>query len=51
MNRDILSMTLDELINEFAECSIPKFRAKQVYEWLHRQIGRASCRERVSSPV
>ena len=38
MNRDILSMTLDELINEFAECSIPKFRAKQVYEWLHRHL-------------
>ena len=33
---DILSMTQEELIESFKENSIPAFRAKQVYEWLHK---------------
>lgn len=33
---DILSLSLDELISVFSELELPKFRAKQVYEWLHK---------------
>lgn len=36
MMRDILSMTFDEISNEFQLLNYPKFRAKQVYEWLHK---------------
>ena len=38
MNRDILSMTLEEMMVAFEELKIQKFRAKQVYEWLHRHL-------------
>lgn len=38
MNRDILSMTFDELSDEFAFFGYPKYRAKQVYEWLHKHL-------------
>ena len=38
MSLDILSMTLEELIAEFDGLNIPKFRAKQVYEWLHKHL-------------
>ena len=38
MNRDILSMTFDELSGEFSALGIPKFRAKQIYEWLHKHL-------------
>ena len=38
MSRDILSMTLEELTAEFEGLKIPKFRAKQVYEWLHKHL-------------
>ncbi len=38
MNRDILSMTFDELSDEFSALGIPKFRAKQIYEWLHKHL-------------
>ena len=38
MSLDILSMTLEELTAEFEEMKIPKFRAKQVYEWLHKHL-------------
>lgn len=38
MNRDILSMTLEEMTDAFSEMGIQKFRAKQVYEWLHRHL-------------
>lgn len=38
MSRDILSMTLEEMTNSFADMGIQKFRAKQVYEWLHRHL-------------
>ena len=33
---DILSLSIDELISVFSELGLPKFRAKQVYEWLHK---------------
>lgn len=38
MNRDILSMTYEELSEEFSALGIQKFRAKQVYEWLHKHL-------------
>ncbi|MBQ8014652.1 MAG: 23S rRNA (adenine(2503)-C(2))-methyltransferase RlmN [Clostridia bacterium] len=38
MSRDILSMTFEELSAEFSALGIQKFRAKQVYEWLHRHL-------------
>ena len=34
--KDIKSMTLAELAEELAELGEPKFRAKQVYTWVHR---------------
>lgn len=33
---DILSMTFDEMSQAFRENSIQGYRAKQVYEWIHR---------------
>ena len=43
MKQDIKSMTLAELQDAFAALGEPKFRAKQVFTWLHRgvEIGRA----------
>lgn len=38
MSRDILSMTLDEMTQSFTDCGIQKFRAKQIYEWLHKHL-------------
>ncbi len=38
MTADILSMTLEELTAEFSQMRIQKFRAKQVYEWLHKHL-------------
>ena len=38
MTADILSLTLEELSEQFAELGIQKFRAKQVYEWLHKHL-------------
>ncbi|MBR0112562.1 MAG: 23S rRNA (adenine(2503)-C(2))-methyltransferase RlmN [Clostridia bacterium] len=35
---DILSMSLDEVTAAFKENSIQAFRAKQVYEWLHKHL-------------
>ncbi len=34
---DILSLTLSELQQKITELGEPKFRAKQIYEWLHRK--------------
>ena len=36
MKQDIKSMTLAELQGAFAALGEPKFRAKQVFTWLHR---------------
>ena len=38
MSLDILSMNFEELSNEFTLLGYPKFRAKQVYEWLHKHF-------------
>lgn len=38
---DILSMTFDELLSAFKEKNIQSFRAKQVYEWLHRHLAQS----------
>lgn len=38
MSRDILSMTFEELTEEFSALNIQKFRTKQVYEWLHKHL-------------
>ena len=38
MTADILSLTLEELSEQFAELGIQKFRAKQVYEWMHKHL-------------
>ena len=35
MKQDIKSMTLAELQDAFAALGEPKFRAKQVFAWLH----------------
>lgn len=38
MNKtDILSLTLTELTEALAEAGEPKFRGKQLYEWLHKK--------------
>ncbi len=36
MKKDILSLNLDELTNEITSLGQPKFRAKQIYRWLHK---------------
>ncbi len=38
MKKDILSLTLDELTNEIIQLGQPKFRAKQIYRWLHKSF-------------
>lgn len=35
---DIKSRNLEELTMEFTDLGLPKFRAKQVYEWLHVKL-------------
>ena len=36
MKTDIKSLTFAQLNNEIAELWLPKFRAKQIFEWLHK---------------
>ena len=36
MKKDILSLNLSELTEEIAALGQPKFRAKQIYRWLHK---------------
>ena len=36
MKQDLKSMTLAEMQDAFAAIGEPKFRAKQVFTWLHR---------------
>lgn len=36
--RDILSMSLDELSEEIKSLGEPKYRAKQIYSWLHSSL-------------
>ena len=35
--KDIVSMNFEELSSEFKEMGLPKFRATQVYDWLHKK--------------
>lgn len=35
---DIKSMTLDELTEFVTENGFPKFRAKQIYDWLYKNV-------------
>ncbi len=35
--KDIVSMNYEELSSEFKEMGLPKFRATQVYDWLHKK--------------
>ncbi len=37
MKKDIASMSFEELSAEFKEMGLPKFRATQVYDWLHKK--------------
>ena len=37
MKKDIASMNFEELSSEFKEMGLPKFRATQVYDWLHKK--------------
>lgn len=38
MKQDIKSLSLAELQDAFAELGLPKYRAKQVFVWLHRGV-------------
>jgi adenine C2-methylase RlmN of 23S rRNA A2503 and tRNA A37 len=35
--RPIMSMTLDELTTEIQQLGLPKFRAKQIYQWVYQR--------------
>lgn len=37
MKQDILSLSLEELEDYFAQKSLPSYRAKQVFSWLHQK--------------
>ena len=36
MKKDILSLDLTELTKEITALGLPKFRATQIYRWLHK---------------
>lgn len=36
MKKDILSMTIEELTSEIVALGQPKFKARQIYRWLHK---------------
>ncbi len=38
MKKDILSLNLEELTNEITALGQPRFRAKQIYRWLHKSF-------------
>lgn len=40
MKPDLLSLSLEQLTEEMAVLGQPKFRAKQIYEWLHKKLVR-----------
>lgn len=35
--KDIVSLNYDELLSELSSLGLPKFRANQVYDWLHKK--------------
>ena len=51
MKQDIKSMTLAELQGAFAALGEPKFRAKQVFAWLHRGAVRFDDMTNLSKPL
>lgn len=38
MKKDIMSLNLQELTDEIVNAGQPKFRAKQIYQWLHKKF-------------
>lgn len=36
--KDIVSMSFDELSSELKNMGLPAFRAKQIYDWLHKKL-------------
>lgn len=36
--KDIVSMSFDELSSELKSMGLPAFRAKQIYDWLHKKL-------------
>ena len=51
MKQDIKSMTLAELQDAFAALGEPKFRAKQVFAWLHRSAVSFEAMTNLSKPL
>ena len=51
MKQDIKSMTLAELQDAFAALGEPKFRAKQVFAWLHRGAVSFEAMTNLSKPL
>ncbi len=41
MKQDIKSRTIEQLQEEFSLLSLPRFRAGQVYAWLHQKGARS----------
>ena len=38
VRRDIVSLNFDELTSLIKELGEPAFRAKQIYEWIHKKL-------------
>ena len=51
MKQDLKSMTLAEMQDAFASLGEPKFRAKQVFTWLHRGVTRFDDMTNLSKPL
>ena len=51
MKQDIKSMTLAEMQDAFAAIGEPKFRAKQVFTWLHRGAVSFDAMTNLSKPL
>ena len=51
MKQDLKSMTLAEMQEAFAALGEPKFRAKQVFTWLHRGASRFDEMTNISKPL
>ena len=47
----ILGLLPAELEQALTALGAPRYRAAQLFQWLHQKIGRASCRERVCQYV
>ena len=50
MKQDILSLTLEELTGQITAMGLPKFRAGQIYRWLHKE-GAVSFAQMTDLPV